>query len=115
MEENKSPGLVPLSEQNGTKISQLRKICVKVYLSEMEFIEWIKLAEDADIRPRGLKPFKQKEHGFSWERIANTKGLVKFIKKTVIPNWIEGETERKEKREKILEEAKKLGMNIIKK
>lgn len=96
MEENKTSDLVPLSETEGTKKMPLRKICIKVYLNEQEFTEWIKMAEEAGVRPRGLKPFRQKNHGFFFERIANTKGIVKFLKKVVVPYWKKGDKARKE-------------------
>ncbi|MFA5412856.1 MAG: hypothetical protein WC350_05935 [Candidatus Micrarchaeia archaeon] len=112
MEENKTSDLVPFSEGEGTKKIPLKKICVKVYLNEPEFIEWTKLAEDAGTRSRGLKPFKLKPHGFADERLANTKGLVKFIKKVVMPNWKDGEKERTAAKIRLHEEAKKLGMKV---
>lgn len=104
MNESETSDLVPFSEGEGTKKFPLRKVCVKVYLNELEFIDWVKLAEEAKIRPRGLKPFRLKPHGFAHERLANTKGLVKFIKKVVVPFWKSSEKERERK----LQEARRL-------
>jgi hypothetical protein len=114
MNEIKSPELAPpepnKSIGGGLDPTPLRKVCVKLYLNEKEFNEWIVLAENAGIRPRGLKPFTKKEHGFAWERIANTKGLVKFVKLKLLPYWVDGEAERKERQARVLEEAQKLGL-----
>jgi len=110
--DSESCELVPLSGSEGTKISPLKKICVKVYLSEEEFLDWVKMAEEAGIRQRGLKPFRQKPHGFAYERLANTKGLVKFIKKRIVPYWIDSEKERKEKEAKLKADAEKLGLKV---
>ena len=115
MQEKKEADLVPFSGAWGTKIIPMKKICVKVYLNEPEFLDWIKKSEDAGIRPRGLKPFRVKPKGFADERIANTKGLVKFIKKRLFPFWLDGEETRKIKEAEILEGAKKLGLEIRKK
>lgn len=105
--------LVPSEGVEGTKNPPLRKVCVKVYLNENEFLNWIKLAEEAAIRPRGLKPFVQKPHGFAWERLANTKGLVKFIKERVVPYWIEGAKERGAREAALKAEAQKLGLKVV--
>lgn len=112
MEENKDGDLVPFSESEGTKKIPIKKICVKLYLSEPEFYEWIAEAEKAGIRPRGLKPFRVKAHGFAGERIANTKGLVKFVKKVIMPFWKRGEKERIEREARIKREAAELGLKV---
>lgn len=112
MLEEKGVNLVPQLEQEGTKKVKIKKFCVKLYLNEKEFIDYIKLAEDCKIRPRGLKAFVLKENGFNGERVANTKGLTKFIKNILVPYWVASETERKEKEGLILEQAKKLGLII---
>lgn len=114
MDDLKSTESVPFDAGEGTKKPPLKMICVKVYLREVEFIEWVKLAEDAGIRPRGLKPFVLKPHGFARERVANTKGLVKFIKNRIIPYWKDGAVERKLKEEQIRQEADKLGLEVKK-
>jgi len=114
MNENKRADLVPQNGGEGTKNIPLRKVCVKVYLAELEFIEWCKLAEEAGIRARGLKPFVQKPHGFTWERRANTKGLVKFIKNRLVPYWKDGEIARKFNEAQVRAQAEKLGLKIEK-
>lgn len=114
MKENETSDLVPFQEDEGTRKYPLRKICVKVYLNEREFIEWIRLAEEAGIRPRGLKPFRQKPHGFSFERLANTKGLVKFLKRKVVPYWKDGAKDRAEREARLKREAEELGLQLKK-
>ena|GEM_PF-6828578 len=112
MNNAENPDIVPRLESKGTETFPLRKVCVKLYLNEKEFIDYITMAEKAQTRPRGLKPFRMKPHGFSHERIANTKGLVKFIKKIVIPYWKSGEEDRKLRTQKLVEEAERLGMEV---
>ncbi len=112
MIENKNSDLGPLEGGEGTKKYPLRKVCVKIYLNEKEFSEWIQQAENTGIRPRGLKPFRLRPHGFSHERIANTKGLVKFVKDVVLPFWKKGEAQRKERRAKLEAEALELGLVV---
>jgi len=115
MNKEKRAEIVPFPGPEGTKNPPLRKVCVKVYLNEPEFLEWARMAEEAGIRPRGLKPFRLKPHGFADERLANTKGLVKFLKEAVIPFWKDGEKDRKERRTRLLDEAEKLGLRLEKK
>jgi len=113
MNGSESAEIVPLPDSEGTEKIPLKKICVKVYLSELEFLLWVKLAEEAGIRARGLKPFRLKPHGFSHQRVVNTKGLVKFLKKRVVPYWIDGEKERKDNEAKLKAEAEKKGFRLV--
>jgi len=110
--ETKSVKIVPQNDAEGTKKIPLKKICVKIYLSEQEFLDWVGMAEECGKRQRGLKPFRKKPHGFQNERVANTKGLVKFVKDKIIPYWKAGKKERKERIERIKKEAKEFGMKI---
>jgi len=69
--------IVPQLAEKGTKV---RKILVKIYLSQEEFKTLCEEAHEAGFRHGGLQPFNKKAHGFGWELIANTKGLSKYIK-----------------------------------
>ncbi|QLJ53523.1 MAG: hypothetical protein Sv326_1348 (plasmid) [Candidatus Fermentimicrarchaeum limneticum] len=89
--------------------------CVQIYLNPKRFAEEVKRAERAGIRRVGLFLYLQKIHGFSDEKIANTKKLAKYYK-MCSDYWEEHEAERLQKkaeaelkRREAEEELKKLG------
>ena len=93
-------------------------ICVKVYFTPEEFADVVANAEEAKIRPLGLKLQRLKPHGFSSETIMNTKYIAKFLK-FLLKQWKETKAERVArlaelavKRKALEEEARKLGTVI---
>jgi hypothetical protein len=89
--------------------------CVQVYLNEKRFAEEAKRAEKAGKRRGGSILYRQLEHGFSNQKVANTKGLAKYYK-MCSDYWQEHEAERlqeeamlKAEKQRIEEELKKRG------
>jgi hypothetical protein len=56
------------------------KIYVKVYFNEKDFTTIAEQSVKVGKRKGGLQLFTQKPHGFAHEKVANTKGISKFLK-----------------------------------
>jgi hypothetical protein len=90
-------------------------VCVQTYFNRKDFQEIAKDAESIGIRRGGSILFRQKEHGFSGQEVANTKNIPKFIKylwkywKEDYPNRLERQRNAELKRKEAEAELKRLG------
>jgi hypothetical protein len=88
-----------------------------VYFNLKDFAEIAKDAEKAGKRHGNSILFRQKEHGFSGQEVANRKGIAKFLKycweywRKAEPARLEEAAKLKAERQRIDEELKKAGMS----
>lgn len=104
--------MAPPEQGRGTKKDHEGLVYFKTWLTPEDFAIWTREAERAGYRPRGLKLFRLKPHGGPGEVIANTKGLSKFTKGALFPDWLEHEKERDEDKRKAIATLEKMNIEV---
>jgi hypothetical protein len=89
-------GLKPI--QKSPKREERLEFQVKVGASRAELQAWAELAAEAGFRPKAQKVFKPKPHGFAGEEEIDQKGIGRWIREVVIPDYQAHAWEREQQR-----------------